>query len=107
MDSKSGQKLILDPDEFVTEFIDSEEYTTDVFHLNDQIQTCSRIRREVKQGVCTKAEVFWNETLHEVAVELVKKFKMPTCLIRLLKDEDHAIIDLNLALAQEVQPLAH
>jgi len=92
-----SETISLETDQFLTEFIDSEEFTTDVFHLPGKIQTCSRIREEIKQGVCTKAKVFWSPELHEIALLLLKSYQLPICFNfqTRLKNGRHVIIDLN------------
>lgn len=55
--------------QMVMEYIDGYEYTIDCFRDTklDNFYSLSRKRIEVKAGVCVKAEIQFNPTLHELA----------------------------------------
>lgn len=60
----------------VQELCSGPEYTVEVFNQDAVLSIC-RERLQTKSGVCTKARVFSDSTLHSIAERLTKLFALP------------------------------
>lgn len=82
----------------IYEYIEGDEFTIDCFPFDDGCEFVVRRRVETKNGVCTKAEIFFDDELGALAKNIVKKFrcKHPFCF-QLKKNEkgNYYLIDVN------------
>ena len=93
---KDRQNLI------VQELCTKPEVTLECFYYNGRISTVARERIEAKSGVCTKAKIYYNKELENIAVKFAEKIKTPYYFnLQFMKNsEDKFVItDVNLKLA--------
>lgn len=95
---------VLDEDFVYQELLDGPEVTIDCFYdpNNNFISTTCRERLEVKSGVCTKARIFKDATLTDIALKIARmiKIKGGFCF-QVMKSKEGGewkVIDLNMRL---------
>lgn len=89
-------------DFIIQEVCTPPEITVECFYLNGRISSCARERIETKAGVCSKAKVFKNNILENIAKEFAEKFNPPLFFnLQFMKNSknDFVITDVNLRLA--------
>lgn len=96
-------KGLRDSDKFVIQEICYEpEYTVECFYYNKRIHSVTRERIEAKAGVCTKARIYNNITLEQIAFNFAQNIKVPLFFnLQFMKNkqEKYLITDVNLRLA--------
>lgn len=95
----SMEKVNIESDEFMQEYIDGEEYTVDICCdlEGNPVLIIPRIRLEVKAGVATKAKLVYETGLIEICKKILTKYKVPGLLnIQFIKKENQFyFIELN------------
>lgn len=74
-----NERIHLENDEFLQEFIEGEEYTVDIFcsKSGKPISIIPRIRMEVKAGVSTKMKIVKDNELINQCLIIIQKYKLP------------------------------
>jgi hypothetical protein len=81
----------------VQELCSGPEYTVEVFNQDAVLSIC-RERLQTKSGVCTKARVFSDSTLHSIAERLTKLFALPVAFcfqVMSRENGEFVLTDLN------------
>jgi hypothetical protein len=76
----SGEAILrtgLGPEMLIQEICEGPEVTVEVFAHDGRLETICRERIEVKAGVCTKARVFRDDTLHGHIQSIFDAFELP------------------------------
>lgn len=86
----------------IQEICQKPEVTLECFYYDGTLNTIARERIETKSGVCTKAHVYHDEQLQEIALNFVKKIETPIYFnLQFMKNSKNrsVITDVNLRLA--------
>lgn len=97
INSKTIQKSDFE-NNVIQEKLSGPEITIEVFNHSNGIKTICRERIETKAGVCTKARIFHDTILHDIAIKICNCIEMPIAFcfqVMKSKNNDWVLIDLN------------
>lgn len=100
-----GSKIKMDKENknfLIQEICQKPEITLECFYYNNTLSTVARERIEVKSGVCIKARIYYDQQLHKIAQNFVKKVDVPLYFnLQFMKNSlgELVITDVNFRLA--------